>query len=153
MSPLVVFRRAAVIEAVTWALLLLGMVVKYVLDLTDVLVRVFGMLHGVAFLGYCVVAVFVWVNQRWLARTGLLALAAAVPPLATLWFDRWAERRGHLYGGWRLAPGGEQARGPVEAAQAWMLRRPGRALAAGAAAVAVLTALALQAGPPGPAAG
>jgi integral membrane protein len=153
MSPLAIFRRAARAEALTWALLLVGMVVKHGLGLTDVLVRVFGMLHGVVFLAYCVVAVFVWVNQRWLPRTGLLALAAAVPPFATVWFERWAQRRGDLYGGWRLAPGAEQPRGPVEAAQAWMLRRPGAAVALGAVAVAAVTVLALWAGPPLPSSG
>ena len=28
--------------------------------------------------------------------TGLLALAASVPPLVTIWFERWAQRTGKL---------------------------------------------------------
>ena len=31
-------------------------------------------------------------------RTTVLALVASVPPLATLWFERWASRRGSLPG-------------------------------------------------------
>ena len=35
MSPLLLFRRVAVAEAVTWALLLVGMVLKYVTGTTE----------------------------------------------------------------------------------------------------------------------
>ena len=44
-----VFIIAAIIEACTWAALLVGMYVKYVPETTTVLVSVFGALHGVAF--------------------------------------------------------------------------------------------------------
>ena len=108
MTPRAVFRRVATAEAVTWALLLLGMVLKYGTRTTELGVRVFGLVHGVVFVGYCLTAVFVAVNQRWGARRTLLALAAAVPPFATVWFDRWAQRRGLLADGWRLVPGGDR---------------------------------------------
>ena len=55
MSPVLLFRRVAVAEAVTWALLLGGMVLKYVTDTTELGVRVFGMVHGVVFVAYCLV--------------------------------------------------------------------------------------------------
>jgi hypothetical protein len=32
----------------------------------------------------------------WSRRTTALALAAAVPPLVTVWFERWATRTGRL---------------------------------------------------------
>lgn len=150
MSPVVLFRRISLAEAVTWSLLLLGMFLKYVTKTTELGVRVFGMMHGVVFVAYCVITVFVWVNQRWTARTGLLALASAVPPFMTVWFDRRAERRGDLVGPWRLAPGGEAPRTPVERLQAWMLRRPVAAVALGLVLVAALTGIALLVGPPVP---
>ena len=59
------FRRLAIAEAVTWALLLIGMFLKYVTGTTELGVRVFGMVHGVVFIAYCLTAVFVGVNQRW----------------------------------------------------------------------------------------
>jgi integral membrane protein len=148
MSPLQLFRRLAVAEAVTWALLLLGMVLKYVTHTTELGVRVFGMAHGVVFIAYCLGAVFVAVNQRWSPATTALALASAIPPFMTVWFDRRAERRSQLDGPWRLAPGREEPVGPLERVQAWMLARPVAAGGAAVAAVAALTLLALLVGPP-----
>jgi integral membrane protein len=148
MSPLKSFRRLAVSEAVTWALLLVGMFLKYVTETTELGVRIFGMVHGVVFIAYCLTAVFVAVSQRWSVGTTALALASAVPPFMTVWFDRRAERRGQLDGPWRLAPGGEQPSGVLERVQAWMLARPLAATGAAVLAIAGLTLLALLVGPP-----
>jgi integral membrane protein len=148
MSPLNLFRRLAFAEAVTWALLLFGMFLKYVTGTTELGVRIFGMAHGVVFIAYCLTAVFVSVNQRWPFRTLALALVSAVPPFMTVWFDRRAERRGQLAGDWRLAPGREPASSPAERVQAWMLGRPLAALGAAVVAVAALTMIALLVGPP-----
>lgn len=151
MSPLVLFRRFAVAEAVTWALLLTGMALKYLTRTTELGVQVFGPLHGVVFIAYCVVTVFVAVDQRWRSGTTLLALASAVPPFATIWFERLVIRSGRLAGGgWRLAPGGQDAGSAVERLQAWTLRRPALAVLAAVVLVAALTALALLLGPPVP---
>ena len=148
MTPLRLFRRLAIAEAVTWALLLVGMFLKYVIDTTELGVRVFGMAHGVVFIAYCLGAVFLAVNQRWTLGTTVLALASAVPPFMTVWFDRRAERRGQLDGPWRLAPGGETPAGAPERVQAWMLARPLAATGAAVLAVGALTLLALLVGPP-----
>ncbi len=153
MSPQRLFRTVATAEAVTWALLLAGMFLKYVTETTELGVRVFGMAHGIVFIAYCLTVAFVWLGQRWSTRFGLLALACAVPPFATVAFDRWAERRGRLAQGWRLGAGGEQPSGLLERAQAWMLRRPAQAVGLGVVAVLALTAVALVAGPPVPAQG
>ena len=149
MSPLVLFRRVAVAEAVTWALLLSGMFVKYATEaahLGELAVSVFGMVHGVVFVAYCVMAVLVAVDQRWSAARTLLGLASAVPPFLTVWFDRYAERRGWLAREWRLRSG--KPRSLVEAVVAWLLRKPLRGMATGLATVAVLTLAALMVGPP-----
>ena len=146
MSPLVLFRRVAVAEAVTWALLLTGMFLKYVTETTELGVRVGGMLHGVVFIGYCLTTVLVAVDQRWSRGRLLLGLAAAVPPFLTVRFDRYAEERGALSSTWRLR--GDAPAGPVERLAAWLLRHPARGAVAGATAVAALTGVALVAGPP-----
>ena len=65
MTPALLFRRVAVAEAITWALLLTGMFLKYVTGTTELGVRVFGMLHGVVFVAYGVVTLVVAVDQRW----------------------------------------------------------------------------------------
>ena len=79
-TPARLFRTVAIAEAVTWTGLLVGMFLKYVTETTELGVRVFGMLHGVVFVAYVVTTVVVWVDRRWSAGRGLLALVAAVPP-------------------------------------------------------------------------
>jgi integral membrane protein len=145
-SPAGLFRRLAVTEAITWALLLTGMFLKYVTETTELGVRVFGMVHGVAFVAYCVTTVVVAVDQRWSLRRALAALVCAVPPFATVPLDRYAESRGWLASSWRL---GERApEGRVDAVVAWLVRNPLRGVVAGLVAVAALTGLALVVGPP-----
>lgn len=146
MTPLALFRRVAVAEAVTWALLLTGMFLKYVTETTELGVRVFGMAHGVVFLAYCLATVVVAADQRWSFRLLVGGLACAVPPFATVPFERYAERRGALGTSWRLVAGAPA--GPAERVVAWLLRNPVRGLAAGAVGVAALTGLALLVGPP-----
>jgi len=145
-GPLRLFRVVAVAEAVTWALLLLGMVLKYVTETTELGVRVFGMAHGVVFIAYCLTTLVVAVDQRWPARRTAVGLLCSIPPFATVLFDRWAERRGHLSTRWRLVE--QPATSGVERAVAWLLRHPGRGLLVAVVAVAVLTAVALVVGPP-----
>jgi len=146
MSPLRLFRVVAVTEAVTWAVLLTGMVLKYVTETTDAVVSVGGMIHGVAFIAYCLVTVLVAVDQRWSVGRAVLGLAAAVPPFFTIWFDRSAERRGLLGAAWRLRA--ETPRRTTERPVAWLLREPVQGVGVGVVAVAVLTGLALLVGPP-----
>lgn len=99
MSPRTVttaFRLVAVAEAITWVGLLAGMFVKWVLQTSEVGVQVFGPIHGAVFVVYVVVALVAARVLRWSPLTTLLALAASVPPLATVWFERWATRTGAL---------------------------------------------------------
>ncbi|WP_448615229.1 DUF3817 domain-containing protein [Modestobacter sp. URMC 112] len=91
-----VFRAVAVAEAVSWALLLAGMFVKWVLRTSEVGVQVFGPVHGAVFIAYVLVALVAWRVLRWTPGTALLALAASVPPFSTVWFERWARRTGRL---------------------------------------------------------
>ena len=146
MNPLKLFRRVAVAEAITWALLLSGMFLKYVTETTELGVRVFGMVHGVVFIAYCLTTVVVSVDQRWSLRRTALGLAAAVPPFFTLWFDRYAESRSLLPTQWRLRSA--EPDNVIERVAAWVLRNPVGGALAGVATVAALTAVALVAGPP-----
>ncbi|MDQ4052116.1 MAG: DUF3817 domain-containing protein [Actinomycetota bacterium] len=146
MSPVVLFRRVAIAEAVTWALLLSGMFLKYVTDTTELGVRVGGMLHGVVFVAFCVTTVVVAVDQRWSIGRTLLGLVSAVPPFATVLFDWYAERRGWLTRTWRLEAGAPER--SVDRLVAWLLRNPIRGLLAGVVAVVALTGVALLVGPP-----
>jgi integral membrane protein len=147
-TPLHLFRRLAIAEAVTWALLLAGMFVKYAVahHLGELGVRVLGMVHGVVFVAYCLGTVVVAVDQRWTARRTLLGLVASVPPFLTVWFDRYAERHDALAPRWRLRDSAPAR--TVDRPVAWLLRNPLRGAAAGLVAVLVLTGVALLAGPP-----
>lgn len=146
MSPLTLFRRVAIAEAVTWALLLAGMFLKYVTHTTQLGVQVFGMVHGIVFVAYCLTTVLVAIDQRWSRRRLLLGLAASVPPFCTVLFDRWAERRDLLSPSWRLVTSAPEGR--VERAASWLLRNPLRGAVTGLVAVAVITGLVLVVGPP-----
>jgi len=145
-SPRRIYRVAATAEAITWALLLVGMFLKYVTETTELGVSIFGMVHGVVFIAFCLTTVLVWLDQEWPLSRLALGLAAAVPPFATVPFERYAERSGLLAPEWRLRSAGP--RGPLERVAAWLLRRPFQGLAVGAVAVVGLTGLALLVGPP-----
>jgi len=146
MSPLRLFRAVAIAEAITWALLLGGMFLKYVTDTTEVGVQVAGPIHGVVFIAYCLTTLLVAVDQRWSAGRTVLGLVSSIPPFVTVLFDRYAERRGLLGAAWRLRT--ESATGPVQRLVSWLIRKPLQGLVAGLVAVAVLTGIALVAGPP-----
>jgi len=148
MSPRILYRRIALAEVVSWALLLAGMFLKYVTRTTELAVTVFGMVHGVVFIAFCLVTVLLWVNQRWTLREGLLGLASAVPPFLTVWWERRLDRAGRLDGGWRLGRDGEAPTSPAERLVAALLARPAVAVAVGLVGVAGLTGVALLVGPP-----
>jgi len=90
------FRAVAIAEAVSWVLLLAGMFVKWVLRTSELGVQLAGPVHGAIFLGYVLVSLVAWRVLGWAPRTAVLALAASVPPLCTVWFERWAQRSGRL---------------------------------------------------------
>jgi integral membrane protein len=90
------FRAVAIAEAVSWVLLLAGMFLKWVLRTTEVGVQLAGPVHGAVFVAYVLVTLVAWRVLRWSPRTLLLALIASVPPLCTVWFERWARRTGLL---------------------------------------------------------
>jgi integral membrane protein len=91
-----IFAAAAFFEALTWAGLLIGMLLKYGTQTTELGVWFFGRLHGVAFLVYLAVSLFAWIRLRWPLWAVLVALLAAIPPLVTIPVEIWFRRRGLL---------------------------------------------------------
>ena len=145
LTPRSLFRTLAVAEAFTWAGLLFGMFLKYVTETTELGVRIFGMVHGVVFIAYCLVTVIVAIDQRWSLSRTVLGLAAAVPPFATLLFEVYADRRGLLGPDWLSR---EDSPTALQRAVCWLLRHYQLAVGLLVLAVAVLTAGALAVGPP-----
>lgn len=90
------FAVVASIEALTWAGLLIGMWLKYGPYANVALVKVFGPLHGVAFMVYVAITLFAAIRLRWPWWVSALALLAAIPPLVTLPLEWWFRRRGLL---------------------------------------------------------
>lgn len=146
MSPQRLYRLAAIAEAVTWTLLLLGMFAKYVTATTDVGVSIGGALHGFVFLVFCAATVIVAVDQRWTLRQTMLGLGAAIPPLATIPFERWAGRRGLLASSWRLRTSAPSS--PAERVVGYAVSRPVAAGLTIGVALVVVFAVLLALGPP-----
>lgn len=134
----------------TWALLIVGMILKYGTKTTDLGVKIAGMLHGVVFIAFLVVTAAVWIDNRWSLARGLLGMASAIPPFFTLLFEANAEKHRAIAPRWRLAPSGEPqtAASAPERALAALLARPGLAVLVLVVLVALLTVVALIAGPP-----
>lgn len=148
MQPRALFRTVAFAEAVTWTLLLIALFLKYVTKTTDAAVSIAGGLHGFVFLCYAFIAAFTWVNQKWKAPTGLLAIVSAVIPYATIPVEKSLDRRGLLAGHWRLAAGREEPVGTVEKVQAWILAKPILAAVVVLVGVAAVFSFLLYMGPP-----
>jgi integral membrane protein len=91
-----IFRVLAIAEAFSWAALLAGMFLKWITRTTELGVEIAGPIHGVLFIGYGILALSLWRLQRWPFPVALLAGLSAVFPFATVWFERWAGRHGHL---------------------------------------------------------
>ncbi|SUA42146.1 integral membrane protein [Nocardia africana] len=89
-------RLFGLLEAPSWALLLLGSVLKRLPEPITWPVMVFGMLHGIIFLLYAVSLLLAWREYEWPGKTILLGLVSAVVPFTSVWFERWAIRTGQL---------------------------------------------------------
>ena len=91
------FRLIALAEAVSWVGLLTGMYFKYLgSPRTEVGVKVFGMAHGLIFIGFVVAGLLVGLAVKWTLGTWLLALLASIVPLCSVIFLIWADRTGRM---------------------------------------------------------
>jgi integral membrane protein len=90
-TPKALYTVLATAEMVTWTGLIAAMIARYGFGYEGSLFFVAGISHGTIFLAYCITAVVVGLNQRWAFGTIAIALLVAIPPYATLPFDRWLE--------------------------------------------------------------
>lgn len=125
MTPRTLYRTVAIAEAVTWTLLIAGMILKYVFDAGPWPVKIGGFAHGLVFIAYVTTAVLVGLNQRWSVRRIVGAGATAVIPYLTIPFDARLEKNNMLDGGWRTTATDHPHDGHwVQATLRWMLNRP-----------------------------
>lgn len=146
LSPQRLYRVLAFAEAVTWTLLIAGMIGKYLLRLGDLGVRIGGGIHGFVFLTYCAVTVLIGVDARWGAGRTLLGLGSAVIPYATIPFELSTQHHGLLPHRWRLRS--DEPTGPLERLVAFAQRHPILAVLIAAVVLPVVFSLLLMAGPP-----
>jgi integral membrane protein len=87
----------ALLEAVSWVGLLVGMYFKYLgSPRTEVGVKVFGMAHGLVFVAFVVMGLLAGIAFQWATGTWLLALLASIVPLCSVIFLIWADRTGKM---------------------------------------------------------
>jgi hypothetical protein len=136
MTPKKLFRLFALAEAVTWTLLIGGLILRATV--------------GVPSMAYGVIASLTGVNQRWgLGRT-VLAVALAIVPYATIPFELYVQRSGKLEGDWRREHSGD-ARDDhwFDRLDRWFIIRPALLTIVMFAVVTAIFAVLLMAGPPG----
>lgn len=146
LSPRRLFRVFAIAEVITWTLLILGMLLKYVFEVTELGVRLGGGLHGFVFLSYCLTTVLVGTDARWGAGRILLGLGSAVIPYLTIPFERWVDRAGLLLSTWRLRD--EEPQNIMEKLVGFAVRKPLFAALIALVVVALVFTALLAAGPP-----
>lgn len=95
-TPATRFRLVAVLEAISWAGLLIAMFLKYVVVKNQIGVQVMGPIHGTVFIAYVLLTLLVARPLAWSRGTTILALVASVPPFGSIVFERWAAKRGNL---------------------------------------------------------
>ncbi|MFF0494664.1 DUF3817 domain-containing protein [Nocardia sp. NPDC004068] len=89
-------RLFGILEAISWALLLTGSVLKRLPDPITWPVMVFGLLHGFVFIMFALNLLLAFREYGWPAKTLLIGLASAIVPFSSYWFERWAARTGQL---------------------------------------------------------
>jgi integral membrane protein len=148
-TPLSLFRTLAIAEAISWTLLITGLILRATADLA-IAVTIGGGIHGFVFLSYGVTAVLVAKNQRWGAGPTAIAVGSAIVPYATIPTELWLHRSGRLDGAWRLdATSDPRDDAWHDRLMRWFLRRPWVLAVILAAGVVVVFTILLLVGPPG----
>ncbi|GAA3018530.1 DUF3817 domain-containing protein [Microbacterium dextranolyticum] len=149
-APLTLFRTLAFAEAVSWTLLIAGLIVRATTGWAPA-VTIGGGIHGFVFLSYGATVVLVALNNRWRVGPTAAALVSAIVPYATVPAEIWLHRRGLLDGQWRTESSAtlDAERRWYDAPLAWFLRRPWVLVGGILVLVAALFAALLLIGPPG----
>lgn len=88
LSTLNLFRLIAFLEGVSYILLLgVGVPLKYLGD-NPVLVKTLGMPHGLLFIAYIALAIFIQLDVKWNKKTFVLVLLASLIPFGTFYIDK-----------------------------------------------------------------
>ena len=82
------FRMVALLEGVSYlALLFFAMPLKYIWK-TEIYVQTIGMAHGILFIIYIILAIFLYQKKKWNRTDFLIILAASILPIGTFVIDK-----------------------------------------------------------------
>lgn len=147
-TPASLFRVLAIAEAISWTLLIVGLILRATADLA-IATTIGGTIHGFVFLSYGATAVLVALNNRWRPWPTTVAIVSAIVPYATIPAELWLSRSGRLAGQWRTGEPDPSDRLWYDGLLRWFLLRPWvLAVLIFLAVVALFTVL-LIIGPPG----
>jgi len=148
-TPARLYRVLAIAEAITWTILIAALIARAV-GAPGIVVTIGGGIHGLIFLAYGATAILVAFNQRWSIGLGILAVASAIVPYATIPMEIWLHRKGRLTGQWRLEQTDHpQDRTWYDRTMRWFLRRAWVLVTLIVVAVVALYVVLLLVGPPG----
>jgi integral membrane protein len=149
-TPRAFYRAVAIAESITWTLLIIGMLLKYVAGLGTLPVLIGGSIHGFVFITYALAAVLIGVNQRWSIQQIAFAVVTAIVPYATIPFDVWLDRRGKLDGDWhRVATDDPRDHTWVRRLLRWFIGHPAVLISVFVVGIVVIMSPLLIVGPPG----
>ncbi|MBV7268245.1 DUF3817 domain-containing protein [Winogradskyella sp. WHY3] len=90
------FRIVALLEGVSYILLLfIATPIKYFGD-DPQYVKMLGMPHGILFMAYVVIAVLISKDMKWATRTLWVVLIASVIPFGTFYIDKKYLKKSHV---------------------------------------------------------
>ena len=82
------FRMVALLEGVSYlALLFFAMPLKYIWKI-EIYVQTIGMAHGILFIMYIILAIFLYQKKKWNRKDFLIILVASILPLGTFFIDK-----------------------------------------------------------------
>lgn len=85
---LLVFRVTALLEGVSYLLLLfIAVPIKYVYE-DPQYVKILGMPHGVLFMAYVIIALFIMAYMKWNLKTLGIVLLASIIPFGTFYIEK-----------------------------------------------------------------
>jgi integral membrane protein len=92
-NPVTLLRRVALLEAVSYLVLLgIAMPLKYVWKM-PMAVSVVGMIHGALFVVLCWALLQVMTTARWPLKHASLVFVASLLPFVPFFLDRWMRMR------------------------------------------------------------
>lgn len=82
-----IFRKIAIWEGISYLVLITNMILKRLFVYTDLTMTI-GMIHGILFIGYCILLAMVAKKYNWSFKTSAIAFVASLLPFGTFVADK-----------------------------------------------------------------